>query len=112
MVEEIEKEEEKVEEKKEDQASPKEDVGGEEPANAESVSDTTQDLQEKTSEVDLPVEQEEPRKRFRGQIVVSESDRTVETQTFHHIRIADGSEYDLDDREYNGEVHISYPPHV
>lgn len=54
----------------------------------------------------------EPRKRYRGQIVLAESDRTVGTQTFKHIRLADGSEQDLTEREYNAEVHISYPPHA
>lgn len=51
----------------------------------------------------------EPRKRYRGQIVMHESKRTVGTQTFNHIAIADGSELDLTDKEYAGEVHVSYP---
>lgn len=52
----------------------------------------------------------EPRPRYRGQIVISESERTVGEQTFKHIRCADGAEYDLTDLEYKTEVHVSYPP--
>lgn len=50
----------------------------------------------------------EPRKRYRGQIVMHESKRTVGAQTFNHIVVADGSELDLTDKEYAGEVHVSY----
>lgn len=53
----------------------------------------------------------EPRKRYRGQIITAESDRTVGEQTFKHIACADGTEYDLTNKEYKGEVHVSYPPH-
>ena len=52
----------------------------------------------------------EPRKRYRGHVVLSESQRTVGAQTFNHIGIADGTEYDLTDKEYAAEVHVSYPP--
>lgn len=52
----------------------------------------------------------EPRKRYRGHVVISESQRTVGAQTFNHIGIADGTEYDLTDKEYAAEVHVSYPP--
>lgn len=51
----------------------------------------------------------EPRKRYRGQVVLSENDRTVGEQTFRHIVCANGTEYDLTDVEYKGEVHVSYP---
>lgn len=52
----------------------------------------------------------EPRLRYRGQLVLEETDRTVGAQTFKHIRLGDGSELDMTDREYNAEVHLSYPP--
>lgn len=55
-------------------------------------------------------ESHEPRKRFRGQIVVSEGMREVNGAEFHNIRIADGSSYDLNEVEYEAEVKISYPP--
>lgn len=51
----------------------------------------------------------EPRLRYRNQIVISESDRVVGEQTFKHIRCADGVEYDLTEKEYAGEVKMSYP---
>lgn len=52
----------------------------------------------------------EPRKRYRGQILIVDGKRTVGEQTFHHIKLADGSELDLTDAEYRTEVHVSYPP--
>lgn len=52
----------------------------------------------------------EPRPRYRGQVVISDGMRTVGVQTFHHIRLADGSELDLTAREYSTEVKVSYPP--
>lgn len=57
-----------------------------------------------------PTEQVEPRKRYRGQVVIEESERTVGAQTFKHIRLEDGSELDFTTVEYDGEVHVSYPP--
>lgn len=53
---------------------------------------------------------EEPRVRFHGQVVIADGERTVENQTFHHIKIEDGSEYDLTDAEYATEVKVAYPP--
>lgn len=52
----------------------------------------------------------EPRKRYRGHVVLKEGKRTVGAQVFNHISCADGQEYDLTDIEYKGEVHVSYPP--
>jgi hypothetical protein len=57
-----------------------------------------------------PVADGEPRLRYRGQVVLSESERTVGRQTFKHIRIVDGSEYDLTNEEYANEVKLSMPP--
>lgn len=51
----------------------------------------------------------EPRKRYRGVALMSDTMRTVGAQTFHHIRTEDGHEYDLTDAEYV-EVQMSYPP--
>lgn len=52
----------------------------------------------------------EPQKRYRGHVVIMESENTVGVQTFKHIRLDDGTEYDLTDVEYRTEVHVSYPP--
>lgn len=52
----------------------------------------------------------EPRKRYRGIVVLTESERTVGEQVFKHIHCADGVEYDLTDAEYVAEVHLSFPP--
>lgn len=52
----------------------------------------------------------EPRKRYRGKIVLVESDRVVGAQTFKHIRTEEGHEYDLTAAEYQTEVIVSYPP--
>lgn len=51
----------------------------------------------------------EPRLRYRGQVVIDESIRTVGVQSFRHIRCADGVEYDLTDQEYRTHVYKSYP---
>ncbi len=51
----------------------------------------------------------EPRLRYRGKIVLVDGSRTVGAQTFHHIRVEDGSEYDLTDLEYQTEVVMAYP---
>lgn len=52
----------------------------------------------------------EPRARYRGMVVMSESERTVGEQTFKHIVCDNGTEYDLTDAEYTTEVKVSYPP--
>lgn len=52
----------------------------------------------------------EPRKRYRGHVVVEEGLRTVEGHTYHHVKLDDGSEMDLSDGEYDTEVKMSYPP--
>lgn len=52
----------------------------------------------------------EPRKRYRGHVVLIDDMRTVGTQTFHHIRCDDGAEYDLTALEYKSEVKMAYPP--
>lgn len=54
---------------------------------------------------------EEPRKRYRGQIVITDGFRDTDGGKVHHIRIADGSTYDLSDKDYLLEVKLSYPPH-
>lgn len=46
----------------------------------------------------------EPVKTFNGQTVLSDGFRTVGLKEFHHIKIADGSTYDLDDAEYKNKV--------
>jgi hypothetical protein len=43
-------------------------------------------------------------KTYNGQIIISENPREVEGRTYRHIRIADGSEYDLTDEQYEREV--------
>lgn len=53
---------------------------------------------------------DEPRKRYRGVVVVAESVRTVEGRGFNHIKLADGVEMDLNQLEYETEVKVSYPP--
>lgn len=66
---------------------------------------------EAAAEVALPAEEEKPevpQKRFRGQLVLTETERTVGKQTFKHILIVDGSEYDLTDEEYATAVTLSY----
>lgn len=75
-------------------------IPDEEPRVASSVVDSQIEHSEPT----------EPRLRYRGQLVLSESERTVGKQTFRHIHIADGSEYDLTDLEYKTEVKMAYPP--
>lgn len=52
----------------------------------------------------------EPRKRYRGRVVLEDGERTVEGRTYHHIKLDDGSEMDLNDLEYDTEVKVSYPP--
>lgn len=52
----------------------------------------------------------EPRKRYRGHVVLIDDMRTVGPQTFHHIRCDDGAEYDLTAVEYRTEVVRAYPP--
>lgn len=52
----------------------------------------------------------EPRARYRGHLVIAETDRVVGEQTFKHITLDDGSQMDLDEKQYRTEVHISYPP--
>lgn len=52
----------------------------------------------------------EPRLRYRGKVVVSESERTVGTQTFKHIRLDSGEELDILPSEYAGVVYVAYPP--
>lgn len=51
----------------------------------------------------------EPRLRYRGQVVIDESIRTVGVQSFRHIRCADGVSYDLTEQEYRTQVYKSYP---
>lgn len=49
----------------------------------------------------------EPQKRYRGKVILEESDRVVGEQTFKHISLEDGTQYDLTDMEYKGEVYPS-----
>lgn len=58
---------------------------------------------------EIPSASAEPQKRYRGQLVLSDTMRTVGEQTFHALRLEDGTEMDLTDAEYV-EVHVSYPP--
>lgn len=93
--------------------SPKVDAQTAAPVNATgATSDTTASQAEEIPAEEEKVSPTEPRLRYRGQLVLSESERTVGAQTFKHIRIADGSEYDMTDREYATEVRMSYPPEV
>lgn len=48
--------------------------------------------------------QESRRKRYHAKVILVESERTVGTQTFKHIRLEDGAEHDLTDEEYQLEV--------
>lgn len=43
-------------------------------------------------------------KRFNGQVVIVDGSRTIEDKEYHHIRIEDGTEYDLTDAEYAEQV--------
>lgn len=43
-------------------------------------------------------------KIFKGQEVISDGTREVEGKTYRHIRIADGTTYDLTEEEYLTEV--------
>lgn len=72
--------------------------------------------EEKKDDIAPPVEQgsvddTEPRLRYRGQIVLSTTERTVGVQTFKHIACGNGTEFDLSEQEYRTEVIVSYPPH-
>lgn len=43
-------------------------------------------------------------KSYLGQVVVSDTTRTVNGIDYHHVRIADGSEYDLNEEDYQLNV--------
>jgi hypothetical protein len=49
----------------------------------------------------------EPVKTFTGQTVISDGFREVNGKEFRHIKIADGSTYDLTEKEYQERVIIS-----
>lgn len=74
-------------------------------------------LEEKKEEVTAPIEpgtpsDAEPRLRYKGQVILTESERIVGERTFKHILCVNGTEFDLLDEEYRTEVKMSYPPHT
>lgn len=60
--------------------------------------------------VEPEVISDEPRNRYNGQIVISDGFRHVNGNRFHHIKLEDGSEYDLGEIDYITKVKRSYPP--
>lgn len=71
----------------------------------ERVADGTIELvsaeEEKQEETVSPVEVS---KTYMKQVIISEAPRDINGITYHHIRIADGSEYDLTDTDYKTYV--------
>lgn len=64
---------------------------------------------ENTTAPAMPTE-EEPRKRYRGKLVLTDGFRMVGVQQFRHLRLEDGTTLDLTEDEYQGEVKLSFPP--
>lgn len=72
---------------------------------------TVEENKEETVTADEVIPSDEPRKRFKGQIVVVDGYRTLrDGNEVRHVSVADGSEYDLTELEYNTQVKVSYPP--
>lgn len=74
---------------------------------AEKVEDTGKnpgETETEKSEDTVPAKTTHVRKTFHGQEVISDGHREVEGKKYRHVKIADGSTYDLSEDEYQFNV--------